>query len=105
MDAQAMIPFDLAGQNLIGHLVGTGAWLASGALIGVFHFLTLRWNVQMFAAGQRVLLPLGIQLARFMLISAALAAIIRCFGVLPLLAAIVGIQSMRTAIIRLAAPE
>jgi F1F0 ATPase subunit 2 len=96
-----MIHFDLTGHNLIGYLVGAGVWLTSGALIGTFHFLTLRWNVRMFAATQPLLLPFGIQLVRFVLIAAVLAAITRSFGAVPLLIVTAGILAMRTVIVRL----
>jgi F1F0 ATPase subunit 2 len=103
MDAQAMTHFDLTGHNLIGHLVNAGAWLACGALIGTFHFLTLRWNVRMFAAEQPLLLSFGIQLVRFALMAAVLAVITRSFGALPLLVVTVGILTMRIAVVRLGA--
>ena len=81
------------------------AWLVSGMLVGAFHFLTLRWTVRMFAAGPPLLLPLGIQLIRFVLIAAVLAAITLSFGALALLMATTGILIMRTIIVRLEAPS
>jgi F1F0 ATPase subunit 2 len=98
-----MTHLDLTGHNLIAHFVSAGAWLGSGALIGAFHFLTLRWNVRMFAAEQPILLPFGIQLVRFALMAVALAAITRSFGAMPLLVVSVGILAMRMVIIRLGA--
>jgi F1F0 ATPase subunit 2 len=105
MDAQAMTHAGLTGHELVGYLLSGSAWLAAGALIGTFHFQMLRWNVSMVATGQSLLLPLGIQLIRFALISALLAAITRSFGALPLLAATVGILAMRIAIVRLGAQQ
>ena len=95
----------LSGHELIGYLLSGSGWLAAGALIGTLHFLMLQWNVSMIAAGQSLLLPLGIQLIRFALIAAVLAAITRSFGALPLLAATVGILAMRIAIVRLGAQQ
>lgn len=96
-----MTHFDLTGHNLTGHLFSAGVWLTSGALIGTFHFLSLRWNVRMFAAAHPLLLPFGIQLVRFVLITAVLAAITRSFGAVPLIIVTAGILAMRTAIVRL----
>jgi len=58
----------------------------------------------MYAAAQP-LLPLGLQLFRFVLIVAVLAAIASSFGALPLLMATAGILVMRTVIVRLGAPS
>jgi F1F0 ATPase subunit 2 len=101
MDAQAMTLFDLTEYDLIGYLFSASAWLLAGALIGAFHFLTLRWDVRMLADGQSLLLPLGIQLVRFGLITIVLIAITRSFGALPLLVATAGVVITRMAIVRL----
>ncbi len=90
--------------ELTSSLLGA-AWLAAGALIGAAHFLTLRWNVRMLATGRSVLLPLGVQLARFALMAAVLLLITRSFGAWPLLMATVGILVARTAILRLGVPS
>ena len=99
-----MTHVDLMGHHLIGYLVGAGAWLTSGALIGTFHLLTLRWNIRMFVAEQPLLLLLGIALARFALIAAILAAITMLFGALPLLVVTAGILAVRIAVVRLGVP-
>lgn len=78
----------------------SGLWLCAGALIGTFHFATLRWNTLAFADAQSFLLPFGIQLIRFALTGTLLFGIARSSGALPLLMATVGILSARTAIIR-----
>ncbi len=96
-----MMHFGLPEHDPIGYLLRAGIWLPAGAVIGVFHFLTLRWNVRMFAAGQSLLLPSAIQLVRLVLIAVVLATITRSFGVLPLLAATAGVLLARTAIVRL----
>jgi F1F0 ATPase subunit 2 len=80
-----------------------GAWLAAGVLLGGFHFLTLRWNVRMFASDPSPLLPLGIQVMRFALVAAVLAVVARYFGALPLLVMTAGILVARTAVIRMEA--
>ncbi len=49
----------LPEHELILLVLSVGAWLAAGALIGACHFLTLRWNVRMFAAGQSLLAGIG----------------------------------------------
>jgi len=77
-----------------------GTWLTVGALIGAFHFLTLRWNVGMLATGQAWLLPTVVQLARFALLAGLLAVITIHFGALPLLLVTAGMLTARTAILR-----
>ena len=49
----------LAEHQLSLLVLSVSAWLAAGALIGAFHFLTLRWNVRMFAVGQITLAGIG----------------------------------------------
>ncbi len=96
-----MMKLYLAEHELIRLVFSVGASLAAGALIGMFHFLTLRWNVRMFAAGQSLPLALALQLARFAVIAGALAVIASHFGALPLLVAAAGILATRTAIVRI----
>ena len=90
----------LAEHQLILLVLSVSAWLAAGALIGAFHFLTLRWNVRMFAVGQSLSLALATQLVRFALIAGVLAIIASRFGALPLLVATAGILATRTAVVR-----
>lgn len=90
----------LAEHQLILLVLSVSAWLAAGALIGAFHFLTLRWNVRMFAVGQSLSLALVTQLVRFALIAGVLAIIASRFGALPLLVATAGILAIRTAVVR-----
>jgi F1F0 ATPase subunit 2 len=104
MDAQAMTPPYPISLGQLPPPLGVGAWLAFGLLVGAFYFLTLRWTVRMFAAARPLLLLLGLQLIRFGLIAAILAAITWSFGALPLLMATMGILIMRTIIVRLGAP-
>lgn len=100
MDAQAMSKLDLARYDLITHALAIGAWLVMGAAVGAFYFLTLRWNVSMFAAGRSPVLAFATQLARFAVIAGFLAAVAVHFGPLPLLVATVGILAARTIAIR-----
>jgi len=79
------------------------AWLCCGALIGAFHFLTLRWSVGLLAAGRVPLLAMTLQLTRFALLAGALGMIARGVGAVPLLVATAGILAARTAAIRLGA--
>jgi N-ATPase, AtpR subunit len=76
------------------------AWVSAGLLIGVLHFLTLRWNVRMLVLGRRRLLPVALQLARAAFLAGLLAVMaIRC-GAWPLLLATGGILAARTAALR-----
>jgi len=90
----------LAEPDLILHGVGAGAWLIVGALIGAFHFLTLRWNVRMLPPGRPLPLVLAIALVRFALIAGALGVVAGRFGALPLIVATGGILAARTAVFR-----
>jgi F1F0 ATPase subunit 2 len=105
MDAQAMTTWDAVLLSQIPPALGVGIWLVAGMLVGAFHFLTLRWCVTKFVAAPPLLLPLGLQLMRFALIAAVLAAITTAFGALPLLTVTAGIVIMRTIIMPLDAPS
>jgi F1F0 ATPase subunit 2 len=87
--------------ELILLVCSAGASLAAGALIGAFHFLTLRWNVRMLATGQSLPLALALQLVRLAVIAGALAVIAVHFGALPLLVAAAGVLAARTVIVRI----
>jgi F1F0 ATPase subunit 2 len=93
----------LSADNLAVLVLQAGAWLAAGVLLGGFHFLTLRWNVRMFASDPSPLLPLGIQVLRFALVAAVLATVAHYFGALALLIVTAGVLVARTAVIRLGA--
>ena len=87
--------------NVTAHYLPLAAgWLAAGTVIGAAHFLSLRWNLRMLAAGRSVLPAAAVQLARFAALGIALAVIVRTFGALPLLAATLGILAARTVIVR-----
>jgi len=90
-----------AGHDLFLYLLGASGWFAIGALIGAFHFLTLRWNVYMFAGSRSLILALASQLIRFALIGGLLGLIASYFGAFPLLAATAGILAARPAVIQL----
>jgi F1F0 ATPase subunit 2 len=79
-------------------------WLAIGALIGAFHYVTLRSNARMLAIRCSVPVALGIQLTRFAVIAGVLAIITRYYGALPLLVATLGVLTARTVVLRLGAP-
>jgi F1F0 ATPase subunit 2 len=100
MDAQAMTIFHYTERELILYFLTASAWLGVGTVIGAFHFLSLRWNLRHFEAGQSLLLAFAIQLARLALIAVALGVIASQFGALPLLVATAGILAARPAILR-----
>jgi hypothetical protein len=79
----------LTGHDLLLYVLRASAWLTTGGVIGAFHFLTLRWNVHMFA------------LVRFALIACLLAIIASHLGALPPLAAAAGILAARMAVVQL----
>jgi hypothetical protein len=98
MDAQAMTSLHLAEQALLALRVG--AWLSSGALIGMFYFLTLRWSVKMFTINKRLLPATALQLGRLALLAGLLAIIVNVFGALPLLLTTVGVLGARVAAVQ-----
>lgn len=81
--------------------VQAAAWLSCGALIGACYFLTLRWNVRLFALGRAPLVALALQFGRFALLAVVLAVIASGFGALPLLLAAAGVLAARTAAVRM----
>jgi len=95
-----MTKFLLAQQDVIAFAVIVGAWLAAGVAVGALYFLTLRWNVHMFAAGRSPVLALALQFARFAAIAGVLAVVAVHFGALPLLVATAGILAARTVFLR-----
>lgn len=90
----------LAQHDAIASAVIVGAWLAAGGAAGALYFLTLRWNVRLFAVGRSPVLALALQLARFAAIGGLLAVIAAHFGALPLLVATSGILAARTVFLR-----
>lgn len=77
-----------------------GYWFVTGALLGLAHFRTLRWNVRCMIGG-RPLLALALQVLRFAATGAALTLIARGFGTLPLLAGTLGLLAARTGLLLL----
>ena len=49
----------LTGHDLLLYVLRASAWLTTGGVIGACHFLTLRWNVHMFAVGRSLPLALA----------------------------------------------
>ena len=98
-----MTELHLAEQDVFRLALSAGTWLAVGALLGALYFLTLRWNVRRFVAGQSLPLVLVNQLVRFAVIAGGLAIIAKQFGALPLLVATAGILTTRAAIVRFGA--
>lgn len=91
------------GHEAFALLARSGAWLATGGLVGAFHFLTLRRSTRMLAAGSSLLPGLALHLVRFAITASALA-LIAGHGALPLLAAMLGVLASRTAVLGLGAP-
>ena len=78
-------------------------WLAIGALIGAFFYLTLRRSAQMLATGSSMRTALALQLIRFAVMAGLLGIIARHYGAVALLAVTFGIHAARTAVLRLRA--
>ncbi len=81
-------------------IAGTASWFLAGGLLGMMHFLSLRWSVQRLVAGG-ALLSLGLQLFRLALTATAMTLTVRLFGAIPLLAGSLGLMAARTSVLRL----
>ena len=101
MDAHAMTGFHVTEHDVLKLVLDAVSWLAIGALIGAFHFLSLRRSAQMLATGSAVLLALALALIRFAVLAGALGIITRHDGALALLVATLGVLASRTAVLRL----
>jgi F1F0 ATPase subunit 2 len=70
-------------------------WFFGGTLLGLLHFVSLRWNVRCLLSGQP-LFSLGLQFFRFAVTAGALALLARLFGAIPLLVGTLGLMVART---------
>jgi len=70
----------------------------AGALLGLVHFGSLWWNVQLYAGG-RPIRSFGLQILRFALIATVLTGLAR-LGALPLLAGALGLLLARGILLR-----
>lgn len=72
--------------------------IAIGTLTGAWHFMSLRWNWPLFAAG-KAMAALALQLARFVLTSTLLLMLAHD-GALALLAGMMGFLLVRAVAVR-----
>jgi len=96
MSGLSMPQYDILKLVLIA-----STWLAIGALVGAFFYLTLRRSAQMLVAGSCASRALVLQLIRFMVVAGLLGIIARHYGVAALLVVTLGILAARAAILRL----
>jgi hypothetical protein len=100
MDAQAMTGLSMPQYDILKLVLGASAWLAIGALVGAFFYLTLRRGAQMLATGSSVSTALALQLIRFTVMAGLLGIIARHYGAVALLVVTFGILAARTAVLR-----
>lgn len=81
-------------------VAGAVAWSLAGVLLGILHFVSLRWNVRCILGG-RPLASLGLHLLRLMVTGMALALVAKLFGAVPLLAGTLGLMAARTGVVLL----
>jgi F1F0 ATPase subunit 2 len=81
-------------------IAAASGWFLAGTLLGLLHFVSLRWNVRCLLGG-RPLFSLGLQLLRFALTGGALVLVTRLFGAAPLLAGVLGLMAARTGVLLL----
>jgi F1F0 ATPase subunit 2 len=98
MDAPDMsATFDTLTNLPLPALAAVG--LAAGLVLGAVHFLSLHRVTRIYTAGGAVLTALALQLARFGLLVAGLAALAQ-LGAVPLLAGALGILAARAWVLR-----
>jgi hypothetical protein len=103
MDAKAMTGLSMPQYDILKFVLGAPAWLAIGALVGAFFYLTLRRSAQMLATGSSVSTALVSQLIRFTVMAGLLGIIARHYGAVALLVVTFGILAARTVVLRLRA--
>jgi F1F0 ATPase subunit 2 len=101
MDASAMT---ISFPAMLGVIVQAATWLATGALLGLLHFHSLRMNVRRLIGGE-MLASLSLQLLRFAVTAAGLTLIAREIGALPLIEATIGLLIARSAVLRRELPQ
>lgn len=79
-------------------IAGSVGWFAAGGVLGLAHFLSLRWTVQGVVA-RRPLRSFGLQLVRLGLTGTAMILTVRLFGAGPLLAGLLGLMAARTSVL------
>jgi F1F0 ATPase subunit 2 len=75
-------------------------WFVVGTLLGLLHFVSLRWNVRCLLSGQALFL-LGLQFIRFVLTGGALALVAKFLGVMPLIVVTLGLIAARNGMLLL----
>lgn len=75
-------------------------WFVAGSLLGLLHFVSLRWNVRCLLSGQ-LLSSLGLQLLRFAATGGTLVLACKLFGAMPLLAGTFGLMAARNGVLLL----
>jgi F1F0 ATPase subunit 2 len=98
MDASAMSHVIMP--DFISLVAAASGWFFAGTLLGLLHFVSLRWNVRCILRGQP-LFSLGLQLFRFAVTGGALMLVARLFGAMPLLAGVTGLMAARTGVLLL----
>lgn len=91
---------DVIMHEYLSFLAEAAGWLLGGTLLGLLHFVSLRWNVRCLFGGQP-LLSLGLQLLRLILTGGALALVAKLCGAMPLLSGTLGLMTARTGVLLL----
>jgi F1F0 ATPase subunit 2 len=89
----------LAGTLHLAPAAGVVLGLAVGAILGLIHFGSLRWNTRLYLAGGSIALAFALQLARFAILAGAFILLAR-LGALPLLSGALGLLAARSYVVR-----
>jgi F1F0 ATPase subunit 2 len=79
-------------------LLGLGAHLTAGLILGALYFRTLWWNTQRFIQGGRATTAIALMIGRFVLLGGVLA-LASLEGALPLLVVALGILIARSVVV------
>lgn len=81
-------------------MMNDAAYFVAGLIAGAIYFALLRWNVTLYASGNRTRLAVGLQMVRLALLACALAGV-AVQGGEPLLVSALGVLLARPLIMRL----
>jgi N-ATPase, AtpR subunit len=98
MDASAMSYAVM--HEYLSLIAEASGWFVAGSLLGLLHFVSLRWNLRCLLGGQP-LFSLGLQVLRFVLTGGALALAAKLFGAMPLIVGTLGLLAARNGVLLL----
>jgi F1F0 ATPase subunit 2 len=99
MDEQHMSPPPFSDLRDCTALIGFGAYLGGGMLLGLLYFYALWWNVRQIARRSSATLAISLAIGRFLLLG-GLLFLASLEGAMPLLLVALGILAARAMVMR-----